>query len=124
MIDTTMTQHPDLVVSLMAENLIGSEIIKLATEINEKIKNGERIFNYTIGDFDPGIFPIPKELTQAIVDAYQTHHTNYPVANGMPELRKAVSSLLHDRLQLDYSPDEILIAGGARPLIYGTYVTL
>ena len=124
MIETTMTHRQDLNVSLMAENLIGSEIIKLAAEVNEKIKNGERIFNFTIGDFDPGIFPIPKELTNAIIEAYQSHQTNYPVANGMPEMRKAVSALLKERLQLNYSPEEILIAGGARPLIYGTYVTL
>ena len=43
-------------VSQMAENLIGSEIIKLAGEINEKIKNGEKIYNLTIGDFNPKIF--------------------------------------------------------------------
>lgn len=124
MLDSTIIHNADLSVSLMAENLIGSEIIKLAGEISEKIKKGERIFNYTIGDFDPNIFPIPQELTDAIIAAYQEHHTNYPMASGMPELRKAVSSLLKDRLQLNYSPDEILIAGGARPLIYGTYVTL
>ena len=124
MLESAVTPKPDLMVSFMAENLIGSEIIKLAGEINEKIKNGEHIFNYTIGDFDPKIFPIPQELTDEIIEAYRVHHTNYPAANGMIELRKAVSVLLSERLRLNYSPDEILIAGGARPLIYGTYVTL
>ena len=57
---TSVASKPVLRVSEMAENLIGSEIIKLAGEIQEKIKNGERIFNYTIGDFDPEIFPIPQ----------------------------------------------------------------
>jgi aspartate aminotransferase len=42
----------------------------------------------------------------------------------MAELRKAVSSLLKERLHLDYYADEFLIAGGARPVIYGTYVTI
>jgi len=113
-----------LPVSDMAENLIGSEIIKLAGEIHEKIRKGERIFNYTIGDFDPKIFPIPAELTEEIVKAYQQHQTNYPAANGMPELRKTVASFLQSRQGLSYSPDEILISGGARPLIYATYLTL
>ncbi len=124
MLETAVSDKPDLVVSFMAENLIGSEIIKLAGEINEKIKNGERIFNYTIGDFDPKIFPIPQELTDAIIEAYKVHHTNYPAANGMLETRKAISLLLSERLHLNYTPDEILVAGGARPLIYATYVTL
>jgi hypothetical protein len=46
-------------VSDMADTLIGSEIIKQANEINEKIRNGANIFNLTIGDFDPAVFPIP-----------------------------------------------------------------
>ena len=43
-------------VSEMAENLVGSEIIKLAGEVKAKIKNGEKIYNLTIGDFNPNIF--------------------------------------------------------------------
>lgn len=108
----------------MAEHLIGSEIIKLANEINEKIKKGEPISNLTIGDFDPKIFPIPVELLDEIINAYKAGHTNYPVANGMLELRQAVVSYVSDTQQLQYHPDEILIAGGARPLIYGIYSTL
>ncbi|HRH65219.1 MAG TPA: aminotransferase class I/II-fold pyridoxal phosphate-dependent enzyme [Bacteroidia bacterium] len=115
--------HP-LKVSGMAENLIGSEIIKLAAEIQEKIRNGERIFNYTIGDFDPKIFPIPNELNDEIIAAYQQHQTNYPAANGMPELRKVVAEFLNEREGLSYAADEVLISGGARPLIYATYTTL
>ena len=46
-------------VSEMAENLVGSEIIKLAGEVKEKIKQGEKIYNLTIGDFNPKLFPIP-----------------------------------------------------------------
>lgn len=113
-----------LQVSDMAENLIGSEIIKLAAEINEKIRKGERIFNYTIGDFDPKIFPIPAELNEAIIEAYNNRETNYPAANGMADLRKVVAGYLKQESGLDYSADEILISGGARPLIYATYITL
>jgi len=108
----------------MAENLIGSEIIKLAGEINEKIKKGEKVFNFTIGDFDPSIFPIPAELTEEIIKAYHKGHTNYPPANGIAELRKVVADFLADRIGLKYSAEEVLISGGARPLIYGIYVTL
>ncbi|MFM7217001.1 MAG: pyridoxal phosphate-dependent aminotransferase [Bacteroidota bacterium] len=124
MSDNQSTRRTTLPVSEMAENLIGSEIIKLAADIHEKIRQGERIHNFTIGDFDPAIFPIPAELNQAIIDAYEHHHTNYPAANGMLELRKVVADFLKQRQGLDYTADEILISGGARPLIYATYVTL
>jgi len=122
--ETLAAQNPVSPVSAMAENLIGSEIIKLAAEINEKIKNGERIFNYTIGDFDPKLFPIPDELTQEIIKAYQNHETNYPAANGILRLRNAVSVFLEERAGLSYSSDEILISGGARPLIYALFTTV
>ena len=105
-------------VSKLAEHIIGSEIIKLAGEVNEKIKQGEKIFNFTIGDFDPSIFPIPAELKAAIIEEYQNDQTNYPAGDGMAELRSAVSQLLKARAGLDYKPNELLIAGGARPIIY------
>ena len=111
-------------VSKIAENIIGSEIIKLAGEVNEKIKQGEKIYNFTIGDFNPKEFPIPKELKQYIVDEYFNDQTNYPAADGMLELRTAVSHLLKQRGGLDYKADEILIAGGARPVIYSIFRAL
>jgi len=49
-------------VSKLAESLIGSEIVKLGNAITERIKKGEKIYNYTIGDFDSSVFPIPTEF--------------------------------------------------------------
>jgi aspartate aminotransferase len=122
--NTIMKNSNDLRVSKLAENIVGSEIIKLAAEVNEKIKNGEKIFNLTIGDFNPKVFSIPNELKQFIVEEYFADQTNYPAADGMLELRSAVSSLLHKREGLDYSADEIIIAGGARPIIYAIFRAL
>ena len=120
----TLTTAKKLKVSRMAENLIGSEIIKLAGEINEKIKNGEKIYNLTIGDFNPNYFPIPKGLKDAIFDAYAKDETNYPPADGVLALRQCVSAFLKEKGNLEYSPSEILIAGGARPLIYSVFCAL
>lgn len=111
-------------VSKMANNLVGSEIIKLAGEIKAKIANGDPITNLTIGDFNPDFFPIPKELKEEIIKSYENNITNYPASNGMLELREAVSCFLKEKGDLDYSPDELLIAGGARPLIYAAYRAL
>lgn len=108
-------------VSHMAENLIGSEIIKLAGEIRELMAKGEKIYNFTIGDFDPKIFPIPAELKQAIIDAYMNDETNYPPADGIADLRKVVAHSILTQQSLEYAADEILIAGGARPIIYAIF---
>lgn len=121
---STITEERKMKVSKLAENIIGSEIIKLAAEVNEKIKQGEKIFNLTIGDFNPNVFPIPDELKQYIIEEYTANQTNYPPADGLVELRTAVSSLLEERCGLKYNPSEILIAGGARPVIYSIFRTL
>lgn len=107
--------------SNLAETLIGSEIVKLGNEIKEKIKQGNKIYNFTIGDFDSAIFPIPVELQQEIIKAFNNHHTTYPPADGIAELRQAVSQFILEREGLNYNTDEILIAAGGRPLIYAAY---
>ena len=107
--------------SHLSETLIGSEIVKLGGEIKEKIRQGETIYNFTVGDFDPSIFPIPKELEDLIVDAYRQHFTNYPIAEGNLDLREAISKYAKETQGLDYAPGEILVASGGRPLIYGIY---
>jgi aspartate aminotransferase len=121
---TTHDTDSNLKLSKLAENIVGSEIIKLAAEVNEKIKKGEKVFNLTIGDFNPKVFPIPAEFKKAIIDAYQDDQTNYPAADGMLELRQAVSNLLKTRGELDYRAEEIVIAGGARPVIYAIFRAL
>ena len=108
----------------MAENLIGSEIIKLGGEIRDLIAKGNKIYNFTIGDFDPKVFPIPTALKEGIIAAYQAEMTNYPPANGLVELRKAVVNTIKTYQGLDYDAEEILIAGGARPIIYAIFRTI
>lgn len=107
--------------SHLSETLIGSEIVKLGGEIREKIRQGEHIYNFTVGDFDPSIFPIPKELEDAIVEAYRKHFTNYPAAEGNLDLREAIVSFTKDTEDLDYGINEVLVASGGRPLIYALF---
>lgn len=107
--------------SHLSETLIGSEIVKLGGEIREKIRQGERIYNFTVGDFDPSIFPIPKELEDAIVDAYRKHFTNYPAAEGNLDLREALHTFIKEEENLDYGINEILVSSGGRPLIYAVF---
>ena len=111
-------------ISKMAAGLSGSEIIRIGNQVSEQVRQGANICNLTIGDFDPKIFPIPAGLTAGIIQAYKDGHTNYPPAAGVGELRQAVADFLKTRQGLSYSPNDILVAGGSRPLIYATYRAL
>lgn len=111
-------------VSKLAENLIGSEIIKIGNQVNDLKSQGAEIANLTIGDLNSNIYPIPDLLKEEVQKAYQNNLTNYPPANGLLSLRKAISKDIKNRWNLDYSEDDILVAGGSRPLIYAAFKTI
>ena len=97
----SVAPETELKVSVMAENLIGSEIIKLAGEINEKIRNGEKIYNLTIGDFNPKLFPIPSLLKQEIISAYNNDETNY---NHYSHLSSAQQLAVETKAENNFMP--------------------
>ena len=107
--------------SQLAETIPGSGILAISNAVKERVRKGAPIQNYTVGDFDPAIFPIPELLEQEIVRAYKEKRTNYPIAEGNPELRKQLSCFIKQFQQKEYSSSEILVAAGGRPLIYTAY---
>lgn len=116
--------HSSNRVSAMAEDLIGSEILRIAGEIRTRVAQGERICNLTVGDFDPRYFPIPEVLLKGIQAALARGETNYPPASGLPELRQAVLRFYARELGLQYPVESVLAAGGARPVIYCIFRTV
>jgi aspartate aminotransferase len=110
--------------STMARGLIGSEILKIASEIRVKQQAGQKIANFTVGDFSPQEFPIPDRLRDGILKALSAGETNYPPSDGILRLREAVRAFWGDRLQLDVPIESIVIAGGSRPVIYAAYRAL
>lgn len=121
---TAAGDAPEQRFSRMAGALIGSEILKIAADIRTMVAQGQKVCNLTVGDFNPQQFPIPDKLHQAVLRALENHETNYPAANGQLELRQALQRFYERELGLRYPLDSFLVAGGARPVIYGTYRTL
>ena len=111
-------------VSTMAAGLVGSEILKIAADIRTMVAEGHSICNLTVGDFSPAQFPVPSALMAGIRTALDRGETNYPPPNGVLELRHAVCRFYQRELGLEYPVESVLIAGGARPAIYGTYRAL
>src|SRR5260370_349491 len=101
-----------------------SQLVELAAEIRLKQTAGEKIANFTVGDFSSKEFPIPDRLRDGVLRALAAGETNYPPSDGVLRLREAVREFWGDRLQLDVPVESILIAGGSRPVIYAAYRTL
>lgn len=110
--------------STVAAGLVGSEILKIATEVRAMQAAGKPVLNLTVGDFSPKEFPIPDALTEATMRALESGQTNYPPADGMPELRQALQHLYERELGLRYPLSSIIVQSGGRPGIYAAYVSL
>ena len=108
----------------LARGVVGSEILRIAAEIRALKAKGAEICNLTVGDFDPAQFPIPAELLDGMRAALAAGQTNYPPSDGVLALREAVARYYAQRLGLTYPIESVLIAGGARPLLYGAYRTV
>ena len=117
-------ERADAGLSALARGVVGSEILRIAGEIRAMQAKGLPVCDLTIGDFDPRYFPIPKELLDGTRDALESGQTNYPPAEGILPLREAVVRLYERELGLAYPVDSVVIAAGARPLLYGAYRTL
>lgn len=105
----------------MAATLVGSEILRIAGEVRALQEQGRPVLNLTVGDFSPRQFRIPAPLEAAIARALAAGQTNYPPADGVVALRHAVRDFYRAALRLDYPLESILIAGGARPVIWAAY---
>jgi len=119
-----LTGVDDASLSKLARGLIGSEVLRIAAEVRTIQAAGEPVCNLTVGDFDSREFPPPERLLSGIQRALEAGHTNYPPSNGVLELRQAVVRFYRREFGLDYPLESVLVAGGARPLIYATYRAL
>jgi len=114
----------DASLSRLSRGLIGSEVLRIAAEVRGLLAAGQPVCNLTVGDFDPREFPLPESLLEGVHQALIAGHTNYPPSNGVLELRQSVARFYRRELSLEYPVESVLVAGGARPLIYAAYRAL
>jgi aspartate aminotransferase len=114
----------DASLSRLARGVVGSEILRIAAQIRALKAKGAEICNLTVGDFDPAEFAVPAKLLHGVREALAAGHTNYPPSDGVLALREAVARYYTRGLGLTYPVESVLITGGARPLLYGTYRTV
>lgn len=76
---------------------------------------GREIVDFTIGEPD---FPTPDSIIAAGMQALREGHTRYTSASGTPALRHAISQKLARENQLTFAPEQIVVACGAKQIIY------
>jgi aspartate aminotransferase len=121
---TALNLQDETGLSTLARGLVGSEILKIASEIRALCEKGRDICNLTVGDFSPQQFRIPAKLEQLIGEALAAGETNYPPSDGVKELRQAVMRFYQASFGLAYPLESTLIAGGSRPIIFAAYAAV
>ena len=107
--------------SKLSTVLRGSAILSIAAEVRALVKDGKQITDLTVGDFSSKQFRIPRELEDGIVDALRAGESTYPPPIGLEVLRQAVRGFYKRGLGLEFPLESVLIAAGARPVIYALY---
>ena len=121
---TAVNLHEETGLSKLAQGLVGSEILRVAAEIRTLTEQGREICNLTVGDFSPREFRIPKKLEELVAAALAAGETNYPPSDGVKELRRAVVRFFQHSHGLTIPLESVLIAGGARPIIFAIYAAI
>jgi aspartate aminotransferase len=78
---------------------------------------GRSIVHLEIGQPD---FPTPAHVAAAGIAAIQRGETGYTPSAGIAELREAVAAELSDSRRIDVSPGRVLIANGAKLILFLT----
>ena len=87
----------------------------ILAKANKLLKEGKDIINLGIGQPD---FPTPINIQEAAIKAIKDGHHGYTDANGMPELREALSEMIALDYKVEISPENILITPGGKPVIF------
>jgi aspartate/methionine/tyrosine aminotransferase len=87
-------------------------VLARATELAAQ---GRDIINLGIGQPD---FRTPDHVVEAGIKALRDGHHGYTPATGIKPLREAVAASLHQRFQINVSPDEVMILPGGKPTMF------
>ena len=102
-------------VSKRALSMAESPTLSLLARVEALKAEGERIFEFHIGEPD---FTIPPNVAAAIKHALDQEKTGYTHQAGLPELREAVAHYYHSRLGLTFAPSNIVVTSGPKDTIF------
>jgi aspartate aminotransferase len=102
--------------TVAAFDRIGEEnAFAVLARANALSAQGRDIINLGIGQPD---FRTPDFIVEAAVKALREGAHGYTPATGIPPLREAVAADLHQRFQVEVSPDAVMIMPGGKPTMY------
>ena len=107
--------------SRRAESLGTENAFVVLAEVNALIREGKEIVSFCIGQPD---FPTPTNIQKAAIDAIKLGKHGYTPSAGIDELRAAAAKDMGARRGIDFRPDDVVVAAGAKPFIAYTIASV
>ena len=95
-------------------NIAPSATVSISAAAKNMKAEGKPVLSFSMGEPD---FGSPKAANDAAIDAIKRGESHYTLNTGIIELRKAVCDYYKNRFGLEYTPAEVIVAAGAKPLL-------
>jgi aspartate aminotransferase len=82
---------------------------------------GKTIIHLQIGEPD---FTTPKNICDAAIKSIQNGDTHYTPSAGILELRQAIADYIKKTRGVEFSPDNVVVTPGAKPIMFFTILAL
>ena len=103
--------------STLAEAVHASSTMAIDSMYKNMKAQGIDVVGFGAGEPD---FPTPDNIKEACIRALAENKTKYTAASGIIELKKAVCQRMKADCGVDYTPSQVLIASGAKHIVYLT----
>ena len=103
--------------STLAEAVHASSTMAIDSMYKNMKAQGIDVVGFGAGEPD---FPTPDNIKEACIRALNENKTKYTAASGIIELKKAVCQRMKEDCGVDYQPSQVVIASGAKHIVYLT----
>ena len=101
--------------STLAQSVRASTTMAIDTQFKKMRAEGIDVIGFSVGEPD---FPTPEHIKQAGIRAIENNQTTYTPTPGTLAVREAVCQRMREDWGLEYTPEEVVVTGGGKPVLY------
>jgi aspartate aminotransferase len=111
----------DMKLSSKIEQLQTEQAFEVLARARELEREGRQVIHLQIGEPD---FDTPEHICAAACEAIRTGHTHYTPPGGDPDFCAALAEHIKRTRGVNYSPDQIVVVPGGKPILFYGIVAL
>ena len=101
--------------SKAAQGIRASTTMAIDAMFKQMRAEGQDVIGFAAGEPD---FNTPDHIKKAACQAIEENYTRYTPAAGALDLRQAICMRMKADLDVDYSPEQVVVSSGAKHILY------